>query len=42
VRNILSLANWTGIDTNVNSPTFGQVTGINGAREASLNMRFNF
>jgi hypothetical protein len=41
-NNVLNLANYTGIDTNVNSPTFGQVTGISGARSARLNLRFRF
>jgi hypothetical protein len=42
VNNLLNLANYTGIDTNVNSPTFGQITGISGARSARLNLRFRF
>ena len=40
--NVLNLANYTGIDTNVNSPTFGQVTGISGSRSARLNLRFRY
>jgi hypothetical protein len=42
VSNLLNLANYTGIDTNVNSPTFGQITGISGSRSARLNLRFGF
>ena len=42
VSNLLNLANYTGIDTNVNSPTFGQVTGISGSRSARLNLGFRF
>ena len=42
VSNILNLANYTGVDTNVNSPTFGQITGISGSRSATLNLGFQF
>ncbi len=41
-NNILNLANYSGIDTNVNSPTFGQVRGVNGQRTGRLNMTFRF
>jgi hypothetical protein len=40
--NILNLVNYAGIDTNVNSPTFGQVTSVNGRRSVRLNFRFRF
>ncbi len=42
VSNILNLANYSGVDTNVNSPTFGQIRGVNGQRRATLNLRFGF
>jgi hypothetical protein len=42
VNNILNMANYTGVDTNVNSPTFGQITGVNGNRAATLNIRFSY
>jgi hypothetical protein len=42
VTNVLNLANYSGIDTNVNSPTFGQIRGVNGQRRATLNLRFGF
>jgi hypothetical protein len=42
VQNLLNLANYSGIDTNVNSPTFGQVTSITGARSARLQLGFRF
>ena len=41
-NNILNLANYSGIDTNVNSPTFGQVRGVNGQRTGRLNLQFRF
>jgi hypothetical protein len=40
--NILNLANYSGVDTNVNSPTFGQITGVSGPRTATLQIRFNY
>ena len=36
VTNILNLANYTGIDVNRNSPTFGQVAVASGSRSARL------
>ena len=41
-NNILNLANYSGVDTNVNSPTFGQIRGVNGQRTGTLNLRFGF
>ncbi len=41
-QNILNLANYSGVDTNVNSPTFGQIRGVNGQRRGTLNLRFGF
>ena len=40
--NILNHANYTTIDTIVNSPTFGQVIGIGSMRKVQLQARFNF
>jgi hypothetical protein len=42
VNNILNLANYSGVDTNVNSPTFGQIRNVTGQRRATLNLRFRF
>jgi hypothetical protein len=42
VNNLLNLANYSGVDTNVNSPTFGQVRSVTGQRRATLNLRFGF
>ena len=41
-NNLLNLVNYTGIDTNVNSPTFGQVTSVRPMRSMQLNLRFRF
>jgi hypothetical protein len=41
-NNLLNLVNYGGIDTNVNSPTFGQVTSVSGRRSVRLTMRFRF
>ena len=40
--NLLNLVNYAGIDTNVNSPTFGQVLSVNGRRSVRVNLRFRF
>ena len=40
--NLLNLVNYTGVDTYVNSPTFGQVQNVRGMRSAQLNLRFRF
>ncbi len=40
--NLLNMVNYTAIDTNVNSPTFGQVRSINSMRSARLNLTFQF
>ena len=42
VNNILNLANYQGVDTNFNSPTFGQIRSVSGQRRATLNLRFGF
>ena len=40
INNILNMANYSGVDTNVNSPTFGQITGVSGNRTATLRLQF--
>jgi hypothetical protein len=40
--NLLNLANYGTVDTNVNSPTFGQVLSVRGQRSVRLNLRFRF
>jgi hypothetical protein len=42
VTNLLNLANYSGIDVNRNSPTFGQVTGVSGSRSARLQITTRF
>ena len=42
VNNLLNTVNYTSVDTNVNSPTFGQVLGVSGRRSMRLNLRFRF
>jgi hypothetical protein len=41
-NNLLNTVNYGGIDTNVNSATFGQVTSVRGMRTVRMNMRFRF
>jgi hypothetical protein len=41
-NNLLNLLNYGTIDTNVNSPTFGQVLSVRGRRTVRLNLRFRF
>ena len=41
-NNLLNLVNYAGVDTNVNSPTFGQVSSVTGRRTVRLNLRFQF
>lgn len=41
-NNLLNMVNYTGIDTNINSPTFGQVTSVRPMRSVRLNLRFRF
>jgi hypothetical protein len=41
-NNLLNLANWGSVDTNVNSPSFGKVLSLNGQRTVRLNLRFRF
>ena len=42
INNLLNLANYSGVDTTVNSPTFGQIRSVTGQRRATLNLRFGF
>ncbi len=41
-NNVFNHANFTGIDTTVNSPTFGQVISVGSMRKMQLNARFRF
>jgi hypothetical protein len=41
-NNLLNLVNYAGIDTVVNSPTFGQVLSVRPMRSMQLNVRFRF
>ena len=38
----LRMVQWGGVDTNVNSLTFGQVTSVRPMRSMTLNLRFRF
>ena len=40
--NLFNMVQWSGIDTNVNSLTFGQVTSVRPMRSVQLNLRFRF
>jgi hypothetical protein len=40
--NVLNHANYSGLDTVVNSPTFGQVTSVSSMRKMILSMRYRF
>ena len=40
--NLLNMVNYAGIDTVVNSPTFGQVLSVRPMRSVTLNLRFRF
>ena len=41
-NNLLNLVNYAGIDTVVNSPTFGQVLSVRPMRSMTLNLRFRY
>jgi trimeric autotransporter adhesin len=41
-NNLFNTIQWTAIDTNINSNTFGQVTRFAGMRTITLNMRLRF
>jgi trimeric autotransporter adhesin len=40
--NLLNTVNYANVDTNVNSPSFGQVTSVRPMRAVQLNARFRF
>jgi hypothetical protein len=40
--NVLNLVNYSSIDTNLNSPTFGRVIAAGGMRQITLTTRFRF
>jgi len=40
--NVFNLVNYSSIDTNLNSPTFGRVTAAGGMRQITLTARFRF
>ncbi len=40
--NLLNMVQWAGVDTNVNSLTFGQVTSVRPMRSMQLNIRVRF
>ena len=42
VNNLFNTIQWTGIDTNLNSATFGQVTRFAPLRTLTANLRFRF
>ena len=42
IANLLNIANYAAIDTNVRSSTFGQVIRFTASRSAQLNVRFRF
>jgi hypothetical protein len=41
-NNLLNLVNYATIDTNVNSPTFGQVLSVRPMRTMQFNLRFRY
>jgi hypothetical protein len=41
-NNLLNTVNFASIDTNVNSPTFGEVLAVNARRSVRVNLRFRF
>jgi outer membrane receptor protein involved in Fe transport len=41
-NNLFNTIQWTAIDTNINSNTFGQVTRFAGMRTVTINLRFRF
>jgi hypothetical protein len=42
VNNVLNQENFAGVNVNLNSPSFGQVTTFRAARSATLQLRFRF
>ena len=41
-NNLLNTVNYAGVDTVVNSPTFGEVLSVRPMRSAQLNLRFRY
>jgi hypothetical protein len=41
-NNLLNMVQWAGVDTNVNSLTFGQVTSVRPMRSMQLTLRFRY
>ncbi len=41
-NNVLNHANWAGVDTHFNSPTFGEINRIGQMRQVTFNARFRF
>jgi hypothetical protein len=42
VNDVLNMTNYSGVDTNINSLTFGQITGLSGNRRGTLSLTFSF
>jgi hypothetical protein len=42
VQDVLNMTNYQGVDTNLGSATFGQITSLSGNRRATLSLRFGF
>jgi len=42
MTNVFNTPQFTGVDTNVNSPTFGQVTSVGSMRRIQMQARFRF
>jgi hypothetical protein len=40
--NIFNIPNYSSIDTNFNSPTFGRVTAVGAMRQFTMTARFRF
>ena len=40
--NIFNIPNYSSIDTNLNSPTFGRVTAVGAMRQFTMTSRFRF
>ena len=41
-NNLLNTVQWSAIDTNLNSPTFGQITSVRPMRSVTLTARVRF
>jgi len=41
-NNLLNTVQWASVDTNVNSPTFGQVLSVRPMRSVTVNVRFRY